>query len=241
MELCQPEPELEPSSCQLAPIYCKLQDRMPAVERALVVDNASPDKISAEQLIDALGLTDTERDWETRLCRAEDIQHVDFVLSHTECAALRAAVDAAALLGKAVVGHGDAAPSYVDTEDTWQTEDSEGRQDFMQLALTRETLTAIIGADAVARLWELAAIRSRRTAAASINAPQAEPHNIFARRYTPLDGVPWCPFHYDVSRCTVNVALSDDSAHGDGRLLVVYDGQVQRMVRASVLRYDVRS
>ena len=111
----------------------------------------------------------------------------------------------------------------------------------MQLALTRETLTAIIGADAVARLWELAAIRSHRTAAASINAPQAEPHNIFARRYTPLDGVPWCPFHYDVSRCTVNVALSDDIAHGDGRLLVVYDGQVQRMVRTSVLCHNVRS
>eukprot|EP01043_Picozoa_sp_COSAG02_P070640 COSAG02_NODE_12592_length_1521_cov_2.133615_1_plen_302_part_00 len=232
----EPEPESElanrtENSTRLAPIYRELRDRMPDVERALVVENVSPGGVSAEQLIEALGLTDTEHDWETRLCRAEDIQHVPAALSPVECAALRAAVDAAALSGKAVVGHGDAAASYVDSEDTWQTEDSEGkRQDFMQLALTRETLTCIVGKDAVARLWELAATRSHRTAA-EFTAPP-EPHNIFARRYTPLDGVPWCPFHHDVSRCTVNVALSDDSAHGDGRLLVVFDGKVQRVVRS---------
>jgi hypothetical protein len=239
MEAAEPEPatetRMENSTLQLAPIYRELRERMPDVERALVAENASPRGISAEQLVAALGLTDTERDWETRLCRAEDIQHVEGVLNPAECAALRAAVDVAALSGKAVVGHGDAAANYFDTEDTWQTEESGGsRQDFMQLALTRDALTDIVGDGAVARLWELAATRPHRTAADSTAPP--EPHNIFARRYTPLDGVPWCPFHHDVSRCTVNVALSNDSAHGDGRLLVVFDGKVQRMVRSEPTR-----
>ena len=240
----EPEPEAPPAE-PLAGTYAALRDKMPAIERALVVDNARTEPFSAAELIEALGLTDTERDWETRLCRADDIQHVDSALSPAECGALRAAVDAAALSGKAVVGHGSAAPSYVDTEDGWQAEaDGGGRQDFMQLALTRETLSDIIGEDAVGRLWALAATRSHRAAAAVAVAAAAavsaeetaavaaeEPHNIFARRYTPLRGVPWCPFHHDVSRCTVNVALSEDAAHGGGRLLVVYDGQVQRVER----------
>ena len=58
-----------------------------------------------------------------------------------------------------------------------------------------------------------------------------EPHSIFARRYTPGTR-PWCPFHHDVSRCTVNVALSTDGAHREGgRLLAVYDGCVHQLER----------
>ena len=57
------------------------------------------------------------------------------------------------------------------------------------------------------------------------------PHHIFVRRYTP-DSRPWCPFHYDISCCTVNVALTDDKSHKGGRLIAVYDGAIHAIERS---------
>jgi hypothetical protein len=48
--------------------------------------------------------------------------------------------------------------------------------------------------------------------------------DMFVRRYT-RDTRPWIPFHKDVSTVTANVALSADSDHDGGRLVVVRGGR----------------
>ena len=130
----EPEPPRQPTAAavgQLARTYVSLAAAMPAVERALVVENANPSGYTDMEVVQALGLEDTERDWATRQCSAADIQQVEGALSEEECAALRDAVDAAALSGKAVVGHGSDSTNYRDSEDAWQTDGS--RIDFMQV------------------------------------------------------------------------------------------------------------
>ena len=141
-------------------------------------------------------------------------------------------MDAAALQPGAVVTYGGSARGaveYRDTEDSWQTEETEAA--FLQLALERDSLAEIIGTEAVERLWAMARTHAQRTAPDRKGLEDLEPHNIFARRYTPFER-PWCPFHHDVSLCTVNIALSDDASHRGGRLLAVFDGRVHALERS---------
>ena len=55
--------------------------------------------------------------------------------------------------------------------------------------------------------------------------------DIAIRRYS-LASRPWIPFHMDHAAVTVNIAISDDKAHGGGRLIVVHDNQIQVVSRA---------
>ena len=133
-------------------------------------------------------------------------------------------MDAAARAG-AAPGPG-MAPGHVDSESGWDAVDSV--DEFLQLDLTRAALAAIVGESAVARLWALASTRPGRPA--GVAPSPAEPHMLFARRYT-AGTRPWCPFHFDVALCTVNIALTDDASHEGGRLLAVFDGCVHEMAR----------
>jgi hypothetical protein len=235
----EPEPELEPSAAPppLSAAHAAVRAKMSAAERALVADNADPASYcTADELLAALGLTDTKHDWAVKLCSAKDVRHTgvaDAQLTGAECAALRTAVDA-----DAARGHDTTQPHMaIESDDTWLDEQIEGAtsgRNFTQLVLTRTALTEIVGAAAVERLMALSPESDggdSGTAAATQHSPPWEPLAIFARRYAAVDGCPWCPFHFDVSSHTVNVALSDDSAHKGGRLLVVFDGRIHRLER----------
>ena len=54
---------------------------------------------------------------------------------------------------------------------------------------------------------------------------------MFVRRYSPGTR-PWIPFHPDRYEITVNVALSADVDHSGGRLLGVFGGAVQELLRS---------
>jgi hypothetical protein len=214
----------------LPPGYAELRAGMPPLERSLVTEGLEPELASAPELIEQLGLADTQHDWASHRCGSGGdtdgggagggVCGVESVLSSAQCAALRAAVDAAALRGAS-------ASDLLDTENSWQSVDT--RDQFLQLELTRESLARIVGEEAVASLWKLSA--KRWSGGEQVQAATAaEPHNIFARRYSPASR-PWCPFHYDVARCTVNVAVSADAAHGGGRLLAVLGGRVVALER----------
>jgi hypothetical protein len=111
---------------------------------------------------------------------------------------------------------------------------------------SREALTAVIGIDAVEKLWALAAAHyaemrcaplidrpscGMRPRCASETPPPSAPEDVAALpqcwwiyiRQFDANTRPWFQFHYDHSLLTVNVALTDDHAHVGGRLLAVVE------------------
>lgn len=141
-------------------------------------------------------------------CFATDVVTLPRLLCRSACEALAAAVDA----------EHDCIRDTVD-----------GAPDC-QLNLTCEELSALIGAAhveaiaAVARALDLRGGGGRQRELAMVEA--------FVRKYTPATR-PWHPFHQDRARITVNVALSDDSQHGGGRLLGLFADGVVRFDRAA--------
>ena len=127
------------------------------------------------------------------------------VLSPRSCAVLRDAVD---VKRSESVDTVDGAPEH-------------------QLNLSLKELASLVGTEAASVLCALPVEFVRRTGSMSAEDVQVEPHNIFVRRYTGSTR-PWNPFHNDRAALTVNVALSDDRAHGGGKLLAILDGQVKR-------------
>ena len=187
----------------LSPGWHEQALRFPPAIRSLIVDNADPAIFTAGEVLASLDLCGSASDWASRLCDASCVQHVDRILESDQCAVLRAVVDNA-LDGKATCEMAD--------------DSVDGEPDF-QVELGRERLEALIGEAPVKALWDLFLVMSK------------EPHEIFVRRYS-ADTRPWFPFHHDRSSLTVNVALTDDSEHVGGRLLVVMDGRVSALPRS---------
>ena len=95
-----------------------------------------------------------------------------------------------------------------------------------------ERLRSLVGDEEATALLRLpgvlrAALASREAIAepAPARGGACKPLEMFVRRYT-ADTRPWIPFHCDRAAVTVNVALSDDAAHGGGRLIAVVDEAV---------------
>jgi len=204
--------------------YVALAKKMPAVVRALIVDNAAVEEVRANDVLRALGLPEISERPKSRypglrsleLLRmlpsqsgtAADFEHVDHALSADACAAVRAAVDAASF------GAADSVDGCID----------------YQLNLSRVELEELVGKAAVAHLWQLAVVAVRRERGNDSAVAELEAHEIFARRYTP-NTRPWFPFHKDRSEVTVNIAVSSDAEHDGGRLLCLCDGEVRRIER----------
>lgn len=204
--------------------YVALAAKMPPVIRSLIVDNADPAGVAANDVLRALGLPDSfERPQgvhhglrslallqilPSQSGTANDFEHVPEALGSDACAVVRAAVDGASF-------------SAADSVD--------GCTDY-QLNLDRAQLERLVGKDSVTRLWKMAVAAVRRERRMNDTIGELEAHEIFARRYTPSTR-PWFPFHKDRSECTVNVALSNDADHDGGRLLCLVDGKVCRMER----------
>ena len=100
-----------------------------------------------------------------------------------------------------------------------------------QLNIGLKELVSFVGHEAARALCALPGEFVRRTGTMAAKDVQVMPHEIFVRRYS--GGTrPWNPFHNDRAALTVNVALSDDRAHGGGKLLAILDGEVRTIVRA---------
>jgi len=120
-----------------------------------------------------------------------------------------------------------------------------------QLNVDRSALELLIGASEASRLWELPLVyrRWRRstvdqaceapteapdalhpTSAAEVDTEAATLQEAFIRRYSPEER-PFIKFHADAYELTVNIALSDDAEHEGGRLIGLFRGQVQALLR----------
>ena len=198
--------------------YAKLAERMPPTVRRLIVNNADPSHVDAQRVLNELELEGWYADEEDESA----LEQIPGMLSSAQCAAVRGALE-------------DAAASDVDGGEGWFAADSVDQALDFQLSITKDGLIALVGAEAVALLLANAD-RCRASMAPGAHLPGtgsaglSEPHEIFIRRYTPATR-PWFGFHVDRSQLTMNIALSDDAAHGGGNLLAIYDGLVQRVER----------
>jgi hypothetical protein len=139
--------------------YAWLAEEMLPRVRSLLVENADPTLEDAQALLDALDL----ENWEAN----EDglaLQQIPSMLSAAECAIARSAVDSAAF-------------HRIDSVDD--------AIDY-QLNLDTEQLEALIGADAIRRIWAQAErFRSEMTPGCNLpGLPHSlpDPHEIFIRR-----------------------------------------------------------
>ncbi len=202
---------------ELPPDFEASLEQMPAIVRSVLVDGALAEPA---ELVGALRSAAAAAP-----CRNADVSgggpaegrilRVPSLLSVSNCAALRRAVDAERSVAK----------------------DSIDRRAEHQLNLTRDALEALVGAGSAAAIDELPR-RLREVedgARAREGGGAAAPDEFvrvdyFVRRFT-RDTRPWVPFHTDTAAVTVNVALADDAEHGGGRLLAVAEGRVQPIER----------
>ena len=179
---------------------------MPPCVRRLLVQGVDPQSVSLEELLDDLKL-DTLRE--------ADVMGVPNVLNAATCAACRQLVDKEC---KTDVDTVDGCPDY-------------------QVNVTYEQLAGLIGSAAARSICvELPVALCERNP--SVHRPEVVEElrrqklrmEVFLRRYT-AESRPWIPFHSDRAALTVNVALSDESAHKGGRLLAALGDRLAAISR----------
>lgn len=189
--------------------FIEVTSCMGPLERALVVTNAPTAAIDAAALVEELSL----RDRLLHCATGGAVIKKAGVLGPAECSALRDAVNAAALSAASQKS------GRVDGALEWQ------------LNLSHQQLTNLIGDEAVARVWACAARHDRALRPAPMPQRAEVPSQarapecwwVYVRRYSPRTR-PFFRFHYDLNLTTVNIALTDDSEHTGGRLIVVAGG-----------------
>jgi len=179
-------------------------ERMPYVVRRLLVHGDQPSSVHVQELLDSLKIA-------RRVCpeladaTGCDVLRAPKVITQEGCAALRRAVDIERSTAK----------------------DSVDRAAEHQRNVTAIELGQLIGVEVVQRLWQLPIEFHIGQIFQRVEHFRVE---AFIRRYS-IDTRPWNGFHKDSAAVTVNVALADDVAHGGGRLLAVFDGAVQHILR----------
>lgn len=226
----QPAPALSGPSDASAPPpalsgpFEAVAKKMAPVVRDLLVHNADPSTVPIDMLLTALG----RHTHGARKAACEgDVMQIESVLSPEACAKLRHAVD-----------------------QTRSTEaDSVDQGPEHQLNVSRERLSSLCGEKECRKIWELplAYRRWRRarpsTATEEEQASPPEPitdeeaaeealtlKECFIRRYA-AEERPFITFHPDAYEVTVNIALSADADHSGGRLVGLFNGKVQALVR----------
>ena len=196
-------------SALLPPTFAAMAEEMPLPLKRLLVENAETSSIAPADLASALPFLPLA----LPMGSAADVVSVDQFIDADGCAALRNAVDEHGL---------DAIGDTVD-----------GAADH-QLNLTSDELVGLLGSSQVERIVAAAvdlqrslrhagpATRGSDEAATTHSGGSSLPIvEAFVRRYT-AHTRPWHPFHQDRAAITVNVALSDDHAHGGGRLVGLF-------------------
>ena len=202
----------------LAPEFSAAAATMPELVRGLLVEGVEPGTVPVSSLLCALSRS-RDRAATRAAHKAFNVMQVSSILSPTACATLRTAVDRDR---RVVADSVDGLPEH-------------------QLCLTDDALKQLVGKEEHARLMGLPAeylLHEMKVADPGAEA-QLDPSTAerfsqlresFVRRYS-ADTRPFNPFHQDSSRITVNVALSDDSAHVGGRLLGVFGGKIHTLER----------
>jgi hypothetical protein len=217
-----PDDEHAPDS----PRFERFFTMLPDVVHECLVDGGA-ERVSLRELVGAIPDAASFPVKESAL----DVLCLRNVLSAAGCAALRHAVDTKRSV-------------YPDSVD---------RMPEHQLDLSRIELEQLIGPAAVANLWRLPLMfTSQRASGISRELSDGESDALpalrsshpahdptpsyrvetFVRRFS-RGTRPLLNFHLDSAAVTVNVALSDDTDHSGGRLLVVLDDGVQVLDRVA--------
>lgn len=203
--------------------FASIINGLPPCVKRLLAENSEPNSVSTEELLDALGkLTPATR----RAASSGDVMQNPAALSTAACQSLRQAVDMERSTRSDTV---DSGPEH-------------------QLNLNRERLEQIIGIKEARKLWRLPLDyrRWRRSSAddglspaaaqgtfvtdSEVEAEALTLQEAFVRRYSP-ETRPILKFHSDAFELTVNVALSADAAHGGGKLIGLFAGEVRALDR----------
>ena len=230
----------------LAEEFAELAAAMPVAVRQIIVDNVPPEDVPLQILLDALGLKEhyPEHSYtelrslrllrlaqgllpEPPLVRASgcDVLQQPGAVSNSACARLRELVDDDARRS-AVADSVDGAPDH-------------------QVDLKPNELEALLGDEEALHLYGLMEEFRRRSGSGAVDSKVhddqpdgvqtfaqslSSPSEIFVRRYSSSTR-PWISFHCDRAAHTINVALAGDSQHSGGKLVAVFDGKAQSIVR----------
>ena len=179
----------------LPPAFSAAAAEMPEPLRSLLVDNLPPENVDGAALAEAMSCLPLA----VPMGRASDVLCKPGLLDAASCAALRTAVDERGL------------DTDYDTVDGVADHQLNMTPDELSALIGKAQLEAIIAAGRELDMW-------RGGSGSCERLPLVE---VFVRRYTPHTR-PWHPFHQDRAAITVNVALSDDCAHGGGRLVGIF-------------------
>ena len=181
---------------------------MAPLERTLLVERRNPGKINATLLINQIRIPDRDRQRARAAlndCVGSRVLLAPRVLSADLCAALR---------------------SCVDDRVTGISLDSVDRCPEYQVDLTKEELEALIGREAVNRLWTLPSRLGLGAADQPLSGPWKGTVGVFARKYGP-EARHHLGFHVDQDSVTANIALSDPTDYEGGNLLLVHGERVE--------------
>ena len=128
------ERELDQRLPALSSEYASLAALMPPLVRALIVNNAEPWTVGAQAVLDELKLGGWYADEED----AAALEYIPGLLSASQCAAVRAALEAA---------------EEAEEGGEWCKRDSVDEALDYQLNITKDGLLALVGPEAVALLW----------------------------------------------------------------------------------------
>ena len=117
--------------------YASLAGWMPPLVRALLVNNADPETVDAQAVLDELQLGGWYADEEG----AAALEQIPGLLSASQCAACRAALEETVTSDDEAEG------------DEWSKRDSVDEALDYQLNISKARLLALVGPDAVALLW----------------------------------------------------------------------------------------
>ena len=191
------------TSCEesMAPEFHALAVSMPPTVRRILVDGC--DKVDFDVLIAELR--------SIAVAPLPSLAHATILsrqaaLSMVACAALRNAVD---------------------QERSKSSDTVDGGAEH-QLNLSLAALRSLVGEAATCALGALPVAFQESEGCIADN--ELVLKEIFVRRYT-CNTRPWNPFHNDLFKLTVNVALADDAAHSGGKLLAIQDDQLRSITR----------
>lgn len=232
-----------------ASAFAAYAETMQPLHRQVVVENRDPASLSAEALMADLGKefasAENMREW-LRSANQGFVYSMPGVLPAPACAALRDAVDSSR---RAIPDSVDQLPDHqlsLEGDARSQLEELIGdrRGSNRLFGLPLEFYRAEKKRNAARRQQQQQQLEAHEeqtddgsTAAAAANAggddlwpPVYSLEEAFVRRYS-TDTRPYNPFHQDRYHLTINVALSSDSDHTGGSLIVVTDDRVKRIER----------
>ena len=227
-----------PSAPALSGPFEAAAKKMAPVVRDLLVDNADPSTVPIDVLLTALG----RHTHGARKAACEgDVMQIESLLSPEACAKLRHAVDQTRSTEADSVDQGPEHQLNLSRErltsllgekecrKIWELPLAYRRWRRMQPSMQPSGSNNDMDEQGIAAEEEPPPppepITDEEAAEEALSLKEC-----FIRRYA-ADERPFITFHPDAYQVTVNIALSADADHGGGRLLGLFNGKVQALVR----------